>query len=304
MKFIIAGGGTGGHIFTGIAMAEKIESKYPDSEILFIGTKYGLEKNIVPSQGYNLKYITVRGLKGKSVFITLRNLAILPLGIIQSLIIIKRFQPDVVFGVGGYASGPVGIVASKLGIPLVIIEQNSIPGITNRILSKHASFAAVAFKMADKFITCETVLSGVPLRKEFQVKKQTKRDKKFQILILGGSQGAKGINQAIINALPMIKKLGKEICIIHQTGKSSLADVSAEYAKFDLKVNVVEFIEDIHSLYEKTDIVISRAGAITIAEIKAMRIPSILYPRFRIPSTIINTITQKIWRMREGQSCC
>ncbi|MBN2135811.1 MAG: undecaprenyldiphospho-muramoylpentapeptide beta-N-acetylglucosaminyltransferase [Acidobacteria bacterium] len=285
LRVLIAGGGTGGHIFTGIAMAEYIKKNYPDTKILFVGTRYGLEKRIVPAIGFKLKFILVRGLKGKGLLQTIRNLIILPIGIVQSWFIVTTFKPDIILGVGGYASGPVGIVKSKKSV-LIIIEQNSVPGLTNRMLAKKADFAAIAYEKAEDGLECKTILSGVPLRDIFfstPLSKETK--KKKMILILGGSQGARNINTLVINSIKLLNSKKNKIRIVHQTGELDYQRVKDSYNVAAFEYEVIPFIDNVIDRYGEADLVIGRAGAITTAEIIQMEIPSILIP---LPNAIYN----------------
>lgn len=289
LKAIIAGGGTGGHIYTGIALAEELRKRDRASDILFVGTRKGLEKKLVPAEGFPIKFIVVRGLKGKGIIETARNMFLLPLGAVQSFFIILKYKPGIVFGVGGYASGPLCMIAAKMKKPVVIVEQNSIPGITNRLLSKSASFAAVAYEKAREYLQCRCEMTGVPLRAKFYddendaSKMPVKNNKTSVILVLGGSQGAHGINQAMINACSKISVYKDKIKIIHQSGKKDYEAVKRAYEQSGFNAEVLEFIIDVKSYYSASDFVISRSGAITTAEITYMGLPAAFIP---LPNSI------------------
>lgn len=289
LRVIIAGGGTGGHIYTGIALAEEIKKRDSESRVLFVGSRKGLEKKLVPSEGYPIKFIIVRGLKGKGIIETGLNMIILPIAIIQSFLTIMRFKPNLVYGVGGYASGPLCWVASKMKKPVIIIEQNSIPGITNRMLSKSASFAAIAYEKAREFLRCRCEMTGVPLRSRFyeefsNMKKRNEGKKEhLTVLILGGSQGAHGINQAMINSAGYLKDIKERIKLIHQTGSNDYESVQNAYVDSNIKADVYEFIKDIYKYYHIADVVISRSGAITTAEISYLGLPAVFIP---LPNSI------------------
>jgi UDP-N-acetylglucosamine--N-acetylmuramyl-(pentapeptide) pyrophosphoryl-undecaprenol N-acetylglucosamine transferase len=289
LKVLIAGGGTGGHIYTGIALAEELKSRISNCQSLFVGTRKGLERRIVPQEGYPIKYINVRGLKGKGLVETVRNLIVLPVSIFQSLLILLRFKPGLVIGVGGYASGPVCWTAAKLRIPVVIVEQNSIPGITNRMLSKYASFAAIAYEKARPYLKCRCEMTGVPLRARFYKDAEDKRsyeeikDGLKTVLIIGGSQGAHGINKAMINAASDLRDLKDKVKIVHQTGEKDYANTVSAYKAAGLNAEVYDFIFDIQNYFRTAAFVISRAGAIATAEITYMGVPAVFVP---LPNSI------------------
>ena len=289
LKVLIAGGGTGGHIYTGIALAEELKSRISNCQSLFVGTRKGLERRIVPQEGYPIKYINVRGLKGKGLVETVRNLIVLPVSIFQSLLMLLRFKPGFVIGVGGYASGPVCWTAAKLRIPVVIVEQNSIPGITNRMLSKYASFAAIAYEKARPYLKCRCEMTGVPLRARFYKDAEDKRsyeeikDGLKTVLIIGGSQGAHGINKAMINAASALMDLKDKVKIVHQTGEKDYANTVSAYKAAGLNAEVYDFIFDIQNYFRTAAFVISRAGAIATAEITYMGVPAVFVP---LPNSI------------------
>lgn len=277
VKVVIAGGGTGGHLYPGIALARAIQARIPGSEIYFMGTKKGIESRILPREGYPLKTIDVEGLVGKKWTDRVRSIFRFPLGLFQSFLFLKSYRPDLVVGVGGYASGPVLLTASLLGIRRVILEQNVIPGLTNRVLARlvHKIFGAFDGSR-DHFPPKKFFHSGNPVRKEIRSGSEKKEEGNV-ILVFGGSQGAHAINSAVIDALPLIgRKEGFRW--IHQTGPADLERVSAAYASLGIPARVEPFIFDMATAYSEADLVICRAGATTLAELTACGKPALLIP--------------------------
>ncbi len=289
IKVIISGGGTGGHIFPAIAIANALKNKVEDCEILFIGAKGRMEMEKVPAAGYQIEGLWISGFQRN---LSAKNLSF-PFKVIVSLMkakkIIKYFNPDVVIGVGGYASGPTLKVATRKGIPTLIQEQNSFPGITNRLLAKSANKICVAYDGMDKYFPfSKIILTGNPVRQEV-IDLKGKKDKAFEyfnllpankvLLVIGGSQGAKSINEAIHKNLDLIIK--NNIRLIWQTGKyyfSTANEIITTDSSYEKNIRVVEFISRMDYAYAIADVVISRAGAIAIAELCAVKKPSVLVP--------------------------
>ena len=286
-KVIISGGGTGGHIFPAIAIADTLKSRIPNIEILFVGAKDKMEMKKVPNAGYPIEALWISGLQRK---LTLKNLSF-PFKVVSSLAkakrIINRFKPDLVIGVGGYASGPTLRVATKKGITTLIQEQNSFPGITNKLLSKKVDKICVAYEGMEKFFPKDKiVLTGNPVRKEvIEIEgKKTEAlnffnlsENKKTILVVGGSQGALSINKGIHKNLDLIIK--NDIQLIWQTGGFYYETALEAINKFDGKqIKVVEFIDRMDYAYAAADILVSRAGAIAISEICAVEKPAIFVP--------------------------
>ncbi len=294
MKIIFAGGGTGGHLFCGFALAEAfLKRKSADHliEILFVGTAYGIEKELVPKEGYRLEFIPIKQLKGKGVLHRLKTLLQVPEACLKSYSLLKKEKPDLVFGIGGYASGPIVLMAKILRIKTAINEQNSVPGLTNRILSKFSDLIFIAFENAKGFFPKKkTFLTGNPIRKRFFENEGEKSRveiigahgraplQPFTILILGGSQGAHSINETMIEVARLLHPIKEKFCLIHQTGKSDAIKVREAYQKIGFQAEVMEFIHEIQNYYVKADLVISRAGAGTINELEMMGKPSLLIP--------------------------
>lgn len=281
MKVLIAGGGTGGHLFPGIALAEEVVTRHHRNEVVFVGTERGLEAKVVPQAGFPLELISVRGLKGKGFIQFLLGLLALPLGFIESIRILQRHKPDVVVGVGGYASGPVVMAAWLLGIPTAVQEQNALPGITNKILGKFVRVVFTAFDEARRFFPEGKVqLVGNPIRRKLMDNylRSHVAHERFSVLVFGGSLGAKGLNQRVVEALGHLEDLKDQMTFVHQTGKNDLEMVRKGYADKGFQAEVVEFINDMSDAYARADLVVCRAGATTLAELTVCKKPSILVP--------------------------
>src|SRR6266550_3679106 len=216
----VAGGGTGGHIYPAIAVAQEFVARDSKRRVVFVGTEYGLEKSIVPKAGFPLEFISVGGLKGKGGLDLVKNLARLPVGFAQAFRVIGKHNPNVVLGVGGYASGPVLLAARMRGIPTAIHEQNAFPGVTNRMLAKVVKSVAVAFADAGpRMQRADAVVTGNPIRQEFfEAKRQPTTDNRQRLLIFGGSQGSHILNEAMGGALLFLARLKDQLQIVHQTG--------------------------------------------------------------------------------------
>ncbi len=283
MKMLIAGGGTGGHLFPGIALAEEVTTRHPDNRVLFVGTTRGLEARVVPAAGFPLETIQVRGLKGMGLLRSLQALAMLPLSFVASWRIVGRFKPDVVVGVGGYASGPVVLAAWLRGIATAIQEQNALPGVTNRILGKFVRAVFIAFEQArSAFPARKTYLVGNPVRRKLMDNYLRSRppvtDTRFRLLVVGGSLGARGLNSRMLEALPHLGDLRERMDIVHQTGAADLERVTAGYADAGVKAEVVPFVEDMSAAYARASLVLCRAGATTVAELAICKKAAILVP--------------------------
>ncbi len=279
MRIIIAGGGTGGHVFPAISIAEEILLRNSNNKVLFIGTEKGIERNIIPQLGYDIEFINSGGLIGKNLLQKLIGITSAFNGIISSINILRKFKPDIVLGVGGYASGPTVLSAFLSFIPTAICEQNSIPGFTNRILSKFVKKIFVTFEDSKKFFPPgKTVVTGNPIRSNLKSTKPqiNKSNNNYNIFVLGGSQGAKILNKIV--PLSLMKLNVNNINIIHQTGSNDYSEVVKAYENSKINAEVYKFIDNISEIYEKTDLIICRSGAGTLSEITAKGIPSILIP--------------------------
>jgi UDP-N-acetylglucosamine--N-acetylmuramyl-(pentapeptide) pyrophosphoryl-undecaprenol N-acetylglucosamine transferase len=281
MKIIIAGGGTGGHLFPGIAIAEEFLRRDQTNSILFVGTKKGLEQRVLGNMGFNLHALDVEGIKGRGIIKTLGALLKIPRSIVESCRLLRAFHPDIVIGVGGYASGPAVMTARLMGIRTAIAEQNALPGITNRILGKFADRIFLTFPETKKWFPEEKIMaSGNPVRAAFisGIREAEKRTDKFTLLIFGGSQGARGINTAVFDSLPHLAKIKDKLKIIHQTGSADVDSLAAHYRSHGMDADVLPFIMDMARAFRSADLIICRAGATSIAEITASGKAAILIP--------------------------
>jgi UDP-N-acetylglucosamine--N-acetylmuramyl-(pentapeptide) pyrophosphoryl-undecaprenol N-acetylglucosamine transferase len=281
VRGIIAGGGTGGHLFPGLAIAKEISRRSEKAELLFVTGRRKMELDILNRTGFLQSSISVEGLKGRGWLKGLRALIKLPLSFFQSFSIIRDFSPNIVIGVGGYSSGPVCMMARLMGIPSAIHEQNSYPGLTNRLLCRVVEKVFISFEESRvHFSGGSLLLTGNPIREEFLTKEETGRGRNgtFTILILGGSQGARAINRSVVATLKILKEKGKSLDVIHQTGETDYKEVVKAYEREGMKVEIRHFIEDMGRAYNQADLVISRAGATTVSELAALGKPSILIP--------------------------
>ncbi|HEY6098893.1 MAG TPA: undecaprenyldiphospho-muramoylpentapeptide beta-N-acetylglucosaminyltransferase, partial [Anaeromyxobacter sp.] len=281
MRLLVAGGGTGGHVFPGVALAEEVVTRHPANDVVFVGTARGLEATVVPQAGFPIELIDVKGLKGKGLLDTLRNLLLLPLAFVQSVRILRRWRPDVVVGVGGYASGPVVLVAWLLRIPTAVQEQNAVAGFTNRVLGRFVRAAFTAFpEAASHFPRRKVYQLGNPIRRTLMenfMRPEVKHDRP-RLLVFGGSQGAHALNMRVIEALPHLADLRDRLRITHQTGARDREYVEKGYRAVGFEPDVREFITDMSAAYAEADLVVCRAGATTLAELTVCKKPSLLVP--------------------------
>lgn len=277
---MIAGGGTGGHIYPAIAIAQEFLSRGGDRGVVFVGTRYGLEKGIIPKAGYELEFVSVRGLKGKSILQTLMNLLRIPVAFFQAWRLISKHRPDALLGVGGYASGPVLAVGRLRGRPTIVQEQNAFPGLTNRLLAKFVRRLAVGFPKALEIFGRDGSVTGNPVRREFfEARAPRESDGPLRLLVFGGSQGSHILNETMSRALAHLEDLRDALQIVHQTGTAEHAIVERAYASagFD-SATVTPFIDDMAERMAEADVVLCRAGAITIGELAAIGRGAILVP--------------------------
>ncbi len=282
MRVLIAGGGTGGHLFPGVAIAEEVLVRRPGSAVLFVGTRRGIEARVLPDLGYDHAFVDVRGLMGKSLIRSFFNAMVLPTALYDALSIVRRFRPDIAVGVGGYASGPPLLAAWLLGVPFVLLEQNSIPGATNRWLGRFAKAVFTQFEITSQYFpTGKVVALGNPIRRQLLdnfLDSKIESSGGFRLLVLGGSQGAHGINRAMISAADALAEADLGLSILHQSGPRDRDDVQQAYEKAGIEAEVREFIHDVSSAYREADLVLCRAGATTIAEVTVAKKASVLIP--------------------------
>ncbi len=297
MRLLIAAGGTGGHIYPGMTIAQVWQARHPEGEVLFVGTARGLEKDIIPRNGWPLELIRSAPLSRKPSWETVKSLGLAVLGLGDSLRVLRAFRPDVVVGTGGYAAGPVLAAALLQGLPTLIQEQNAFPGLTNRLLSRFAGAVALGYADAAKHLSpkARIFVTGNPIRPEIVARERDEglhylglRGNKRIVLVLGASQGARTINNAMTEVFPSFLQR-RDLILIHQTGKDDYQRVAGalrEYASGSPKgdgtlfgnVWVLPYIHDMPEVLACVDLVVARAGAISIAELTARGLPCILVP--------------------------
>ena len=279
---LIGGGGTGGHIYPAIAIAREYVSRDASRRVVFIGTERGLEKNIVPKAGFPLEFIDVGGLKGKGGLDLIRNILRVPRGLIQAWRQVGKHRPSVVLGVGGYSSGPVLLAARLRGVPTIIHDANAFPGLANRSMSRWVTAVAVAFEEAGpRLHRKDAVVTGNPIRAEFFTDKRQPRtdNRKQRLLIFGGSQGSRILNDTMAGALLFLARLKETLEIVHQTGPNELAKVQDAYRQSAFPdARVVPYLDPIVEEMAAADLVVCRAGAMTIGELSAIGRAAILVP--------------------------
>ena len=276
MRAILAGGGTGGHVIPALAIAQELQKLY-QAEVLFIGTARGLENKLVPPAGFPLRLVEVGALNRVSLGTRVKTYFGLPSAIWQARRILAEFNPDIVIGVGGYASGPAMMGAIMKGIPTLAFEPNVVPGFANRVVAHWVSAAAVHFEETSKFFRhAET--TGVPVRQSFFQTITKPPGTQPTLLVFGGSQGAHAINRAMIQCLPELLKQAPAIHIIHQTGERDYNEAQAAYQRSGASAEVDKFINDMPAFFARADLLLCRSGASTVAEIAAAGKPAIFVP--------------------------
>jgi len=281
LHVVIAGGGTGGHLYPGIAVAREILRRVPSASVTFAGTARGLEAKAVPREGFELDVIRSAGLKGKSVASRLRGASLIVPGLADAWRLLARRRPAVVIGVGGYSSGPVVLMAWMRGIPTMVLEQNAIPGMTNRLLARVVRAAAVTYEESLMFFRGRGFVAGNPVRAEFFTaasESGTARAVPGRVLILGGSQGAHAINLAFVAAAAELVRHHPDLEIVHQTGERDLDDVRRGYAAAGIHARAESFLDPVVREVIAADLVVCRAGATTLAELAAAGRPAVLIP--------------------------
>jgi UDP-N-acetylglucosamine--N-acetylmuramyl-(pentapeptide) pyrophosphoryl-undecaprenol N-acetylglucosamine transferase len=279
LRIVVAGGGTGGHLFPGIAVAREILRRRPDAQVSFAGTARGIESRVVPREGFTLDVLRSAGLKGMSAASIARGLSLLPLSGVDAWRIVSRRSPDLVIGVGGYSSGPVVLTAALRGVPTLLLEQNAVPGLTNRLLARVVSGAAVTFESTLEYFGGRAHVTGNPVRAEFFEPFDAPRGAgPSRVLIFGGSQGAHAINVAMVEAAPRLAADGGRLAITHQTGERDLEFVRDGYRRAGLEARVEPFIFTMDREMKAADLVVCRSGATTIAELTAAGKPALFIP--------------------------
>ena len=281
-RVVIAGGGTGGHLYPGLAVARELARRAPGVRVTFAGTARGLEARVVPREGFELDVLRSAGLKGKSLAATLRGVGLLPLGAVDAWRIVSRRRPQVVLGVGGYSSGPVVLVAALRGVATMVLEQNAVPGLANRLLARFVDAAAVTYEEALPWFRGRGFVSGNPVREGFAAGAGgagvTTAGAATRLLVFGGSQGARAINAAMVEAAPILRSSGAVIEIAHQTGAPDLDRVREGYREAGLEARVEPYLDEMEREMAWADLVVCRAGATTLAELAAAGRAAILVP--------------------------
>lgn len=281
MRVLIAAGGTGGHIYPGIAVAKEIMRRDPGSTVRFVGTARGLETRLVPQAGFELSLIESAGLKNVGWRARLRGLWLLPKSLLAARRLIREFRPNIAIGAGGYVSGPVLLMAAFMRVPTLVMESNALPGWTNRRLARFVDAAAVSFEAALPYFRSKAVVTGNPVRREFfDIPRKMRDPSRLSLLIFGGSQGARAINNAMVAALPHLAAHRSMLRITHQTGEADYERVLAGYmdAGWGENADVRPYIDDMVASFAAADLIISRAGATTSAELAAAGKAAIMIP--------------------------
>lgn len=281
MRLIVAGGGTGGHLFPGIAVAVELRQRIPDAEVLFIGTSRLLDQQALANRGFELAALECSGLKGMSSVAGFRSLLQLPGAVMAAWRLLRRFRADLVFSVGGYVTGPVVLAARMLGVPICIHEQNSVPGMANRLAAKLADRICISLPCTPPFPAGKTVQTGNPVRREILLAGQKGHLSGTMptLLVLGGSQGAHRVNTLMMEAMEIVvARESGTLRVIHQTGTVDQEMVEQWYERLGVEAEVVPFIQDMAGVYARASLAVSRAGATTLAELAIMGVPALLIP--------------------------
>lgn len=295
MRVILAGGGTGGHVIPALAIAQELRSRY-HAQVLFVGTQRGIETRLVPAAGFQLHLIQVGALNRVDLATRLKTVLDLPRAFMESAKLIREFRPDVMIGVGGYASGPAMLTAAMMSVPTIAFEPNVVPGFANRMVAPMVSAAAVHFEATcHYFRNCH--VTGVPVRQEFFHVPTRSKDARPTLLVFGGSQGAHAINQAVLDALPRLMEAVPGIHLIHQTGERDYVSAQEVYLRTMISAEASPFIDDMPGAFARADLLVCRSGASTVAEITAAGKPAIFVP---LPTAADDHQTQNAVTLVDG----
>jgi UDP-N-acetylglucosamine--N-acetylmuramyl-(pentapeptide) pyrophosphoryl-undecaprenol N-acetylglucosamine transferase len=275
--FIIAAGGTGGHLFPGIAVAEELRRRDPATRVVFAGTPKGLESRLVPRSGYDLALLPILPLNGVGAARALKGLLVLPWGLVRAAALVARLRPAAVLGIGGYAGGPVVLMAALMGVPTVILEPNAKPGFTNRVLRPFVGRAACSYEEARREFGSKGVVTGNPVRGGFARLPRKAHAAPYTLLAFGGSQGSRVLSNALVAALPHLPGPSR-LRIVHQTGVAMRGEIAAAYARASREAEVLEFLDDMEARFAQADLVLCRSGATTCAELTAAGKAAVLVP--------------------------
>lgn len=277
MRLIMAGGGTGGHLFPGLAVAEEFRRRDQDMHILFVGSRWGIESRVIPQTDFPIETLPIRGLKGRGLKGFLEGLVGLPTSLWQSIDIIRRFRPQCIIGLGGYASGPLLLAGVARRVRCAIMEQNVRPGLTNRVLGWLVDRVFTSYAESEPYFPArKVILAGTPVR--WQHLPEVAKGNYFTLLIFGGSAGAHRINVTVLEALAALGETVRSFRVLHQTGRTDLEEVKTAYASLPCQVEVLPFIDRMDEAYASADLVICRAGASTLSELCAFGKAAILVP--------------------------
>jgi UDP-N-acetylglucosamine--N-acetylmuramyl-(pentapeptide) pyrophosphoryl-undecaprenol N-acetylglucosamine transferase len=274
---LIAAGGTGGHLFPGIAVADELVRRDPATRVVFAGTKRGLETRLVPMAGYRLELLPILPLNAVGILRLLRGLVALPWGMLRAALLVLRLRPSAVLGIGGYAGGPVTLLAALLGVRAVVLEPNATPGFTNRVLRPFVRAAACAYDEARLAFGPKGVVTGNPVRGGFASLAPKAHVHPLTLLAFGGSQGSRVLNQALVAALPQLPPAGR-LRIVHQTGPAMRDEVASAYQAAGREAEVVAFLDDMERRFAEADLVLARSGATTCAELTVAGKAALLVP--------------------------
>jgi UDP-N-acetylglucosamine--N-acetylmuramyl-(pentapeptide) pyrophosphoryl-undecaprenol N-acetylglucosamine transferase len=278
MKLLIAGGGTGGHVFPAIAIAREWLSRGNEREVVLVGTQRGIEMKLVPQAGLPLETLRAAGLKGKGGLTLVKNFATLAPGMLDAFAILRKHKPIAGFGVGGYAAGPMLLATWMRGVPNVIFEPNAEPGFTNKVLVKLSKRVATGYEVTAKALGSKASVTGNPVRSEFFAIPPRKPEKPFRVLITGGSQGALPINRAFVDAMDLLAVRKNELNVVHQTGERDYNAVRTAYARREFRAEVAPFLGNMAERFAWADLIVCRAGAITTSEVAAAGRAAIFIP--------------------------
>ncbi len=278
MKLLIAGGGTGGHVFPAMAIAQEWLARGSEREVVLVGTQRGIEMRLVPAAGLPLETLRVAGLKGKGGMTLVKNLAMLGAGLVDARAVLRKHRPVAAFGVGGYAAGPMMLATWLAGVPNVIFEPNAEPGLTNKLLAKISRRIATGYEVSARAWGAKAVVTGCPVRPEFFAIAPQPVGKPFRLLITGGSQGALPMNRTFVDAMDLLAARKNELRIVHQTGERDYDAVRTAYARREILAEVTPFLNNIAERFAWADGMVCRAGAITAAEVAAAGRAAIFIP--------------------------
>ncbi|GIX48722.1 MAG: UDP-N-acetylglucosamine--N-acetylmuramyl-(pentapeptide) pyrophosphoryl-undecaprenol N-acetylglucosamine transferase [Candidatus Tectimicrobiota bacterium] len=282
LRLVIAAGGTGGHVYPGIAVAREFQARVADAEIVFVGRRGGWELDLVRREGFAVHAVRVEPLQGRPRGAQLWALGVLGRGVLQALRLLRRLQPQLVLGAGGYVMAPVVLAAALRRIPRVLLEQNLVPGLTVRWLARYAQLICTSFADTEAFLARAPVLcTGTPVRPEIRALATAALPPltcRLHVLVCGGSQGAHRINQAVIEALPLLEAYRQQLAFVHQTGPAEVARVRAAYAQRGFEAQVAAFLHDMAACYRWAHLVVCRGGASTLAELTVCGRPAIVVP--------------------------